>query len=358
MAEENDEEKTEQPSQHRLDEFRNRGEVAFSKELNSILILAGAILTLALSGAYVYELFADLVRWTFALDAASAFTDKSLKTIIVKTSMTGIKAAAPVLISTMCLGVLSQLAQVGFVYAPEALEWKGDRLNPINGIKRLVSMKALVEAVKSILKFVIVLGIAYIFLKRDLNSYAGFLHVDFVDGFSFSNKMIFKLMYSILLGLCVVAIGDFAYEKFSYHKKLMLTKQQAKQEHKEQEGNPEIKQRIRSIQKQMSQKRMMNDVKKADVIVTNPTHISVAIQYDKNNMVSPKVVAKGADFLALRIRELAKNNDIPVVENIQLARTLYKTVKVNASIPRELYKTIAEVLAFVYKLKKKKKALT
>jgi flagellar biosynthetic protein FlhB len=358
MAEESDAEKTEQPSQHRLDEFRKRGEVASSKELNSILILSATILTLSICGAYIYELFADMIRYVYALDVDAAFEEKALKTILIKTLVTGMKAAAPAVLTTMCMGVIAQMAQVGFLYAPEALEWKGDRLNPINGIKRLVSIKALVETIKSIMKFIIVLGIAYYFLKKDLLSYSGFLHVDFVDGFAMNNKMILKLIYSILLGLSVVAIGDFTYEKFTYHKKLMLTKQEAKQEHKEQEGNPEIKQRIRSIQKQMSQKRMMNDVKKADVIVTNPTHLSVAIQYDKSNMVSPKVVAKGADFLALRIRELAKDNDIPVVENIQLARTLYKTVKVNTYIPRELYKTIAEVLAFVYKLKKKKKALS
>ena len=166
-----------------------------------------------------------------------------------------------------------------------------------------------------------------------------------------------KLGFSILLGLGVIALMDFAWEKWSYHKKMMMTKQEAKQEAKEKDGNPEIKNRIRTIQRQMAQKRMMNDVKKADVIVTNPTHISVALKYDGNEMVAPSVLAKGADHLALRIREIAKENDIPIVENIMLARTLYKTVKVGHGVPRTLYKAVAEILAFVYKLRRKQKAL-
>jgi flagellar biosynthetic protein FlhB len=166
-----------------------------------------------------------------------------------------------------------------------------------------------------------------------------------------------KLGFSVLLGLGVIALMDFAWEKWSYRQKMMMTKQQAKEESKEKDGNPEVKNRIRSIQRQMAQKRMMNDVKKADVIVTNPTHISVALKYDGDGMVAPAVMAKGADHLALRIREIAKENDIPIVENIMLARTLYTTVKVGHGVPRTLYKAVAEILAFVYKLKRKQKAL-
>jgi flagellar biosynthetic protein FlhB len=166
-----------------------------------------------------------------------------------------------------------------------------------------------------------------------------------------------KLGFSILLGLGIIALADFAWEKWSYRKKMMMTKQEAKEEAKEKDGNPEIRNRIRQIQRQMAQKRMMNDVKKADVIVTNPTHISVALKYDGESMVAPSVMAKGADHLALRIREIAKENDIPIVENIMLARTLYKTVKVGHGVPRTLYKAVAEILAFVYKLRRKQKAL-
>jgi flagellar biosynthetic protein FlhB len=158
------------------------------------------------------------------------------------------------------------------------------------------------------------------------------------------------------MGLGVVALIDFAYQKFTYKKRLMQTKQELKQESKEQDGNPEIKQRIRQIQREMSRKRMIKEVKNADVIITNPTHISIVIKYNAENMVSPMVIGKGADHMAMKIREIAQEYQIPIVENVMLARTLYKTVKINSPVPRSLYKAVAEVLAFVYKLKKKQKA--
>ena len=170
--------------------------------------------------------------------------------------------------------------------------------------------------------------------------------------------IIVKLVFSVMIGLGVIALGDFAYQKFSYQKKLMMTKEELKKESKEQDGNPEVKQKIKAIQREMSQKRMMEDVATADVIVTNPTHISVALKYDQLNMISPEVVGKGGDHLAMKIREIAKENDIPIVENVPLARALYKTVKTGAPVPRNLYKAVAEVLAFVYKLKRKRKAVS
>lgn len=182
--------------------------------------------------------------------------------------------------------------------------------------------------------------------------------MNFLQSYTIGKDLILELGYSIVGGLVVIAVADFAYQKISYRKKLMLTKDEAKREHKENEGNPEIKQRIKTIQRQMMQKRMISDVPKADVIVTNPTHFSVALKYDSENMVSPTVVAKGADHMALRIRSIAKNNNIPIVENVMLARNLYKNVKVGNAVPRSLYKAVAEVLAFVYKLKKKEKALS
>ena len=194
-------------------------------------------------------------------------------------------------------------------------------------------------------------------MKNNIGSFLGFLHADAAQSLSFGKYLMVKLGFSVLLGLGVIALMDFGWEKWSYRKKMMMTNQEAKQESKEKDGNPEIKNRIRTIQRQMAQKRMMNDVKKADVIVTNPTHISVALRYDGDAMVAPSVLAKGADHLALRIREIAKENDIPIVENIMLARTLYKTVKVGHGVPRTLYKAVAEILAFVYKLRRKQKAL-
>lgn len=201
------------------------------------------------------------------------------------------------------------------------------------------------------------LATSYLLIRKDLFGYNSLINFELLQSYAVVKVMIIKLCFSLVLSLGLVALVDFAYQKFTYRKKLMQTKQELKQEMKEQEGNPEIKNRIRLIQREMSRKRMLADVKKADVIITNPTHLSIVLKYDSEKMVSPMVIGKGADHLAMKIREIAKEYHIPMVENVPLARALYKTVKVNKPVPRELYKAVAEVLAFVYRLKKKEKAL-
>ena len=357
MAEESDDEKTEEPSQHRIDESRNKGEVAVSRELSSVILLSGSLLTLIISGVFVYEQFTEYIDWIYRLDFKLIYTAEKFGDVISTTAWTLVKCVGPFFVASACLGFLSTFIQIGFLYSPEILEVKLERLNPIQGFQRLFSKKALVEALKGVFKFTVIIAITYNVMKNNIGSFLGFLHADAAQSLGFGKYLMVKLGFSVLLGLGVIALMDFAWEKWSYHKKMMMTKQEAKQEAKEKDGNPEIKNRIRTIQRQMAQKRMMNDVKKADVIVTNPTHISVALKYDGNEMVAPSVLAKGADHLALRIREIAKENDIPIVENIMLARTLYKTVKVGHGVPRTLYKAVAEILAFVYKLRRKQKAL-
>lgn len=350
-------EKTEEPTQHRIDEFRKRGEVASSKELASILILSASILTLSLSMVFVYETTSEFLRWLYGLDIASAFSQDKFKTIISKTVLTGLKCVAPMFLVTICVGVIAQVAQIGFLFSPEVLEWKPERINPINGFKKLFSTQSLMEALKGILKFSFILAIVYFFIKEDLNSYRGFYQVSFLQAFLLGKSIIVKLMYTVIGGLFIVALADFAYQKIRYRNKLRMTKEQVKKEQKEREGNPEIKQRIRAIQKEMSRRRMMDEVKKADVVITNPTHISVALKYDSETMISPQVVAKGTEHLALGIRRIAKEHDVPMVENVPLARALYNTVQLNTQVPRTLYTAVANVMTFVYNLKRKKKAL-
>lgn len=357
MAEESDQEKTEDPSAHRIDEFRKRGEVASSKELTSVIVLAACILTLTLSLVYIYEVFTEYIEWLYMLDVSNAFKEKAFKTIVTKTVIVGIKSVAPIFAVSLCVGVGMNVAQIGFLFSPEVLTFKPERIDPIQGVKKLFSMKSVVEAIKSFFKFIFVMAIVYGFIKDDIQSFGGFLHMDFFQAFIYGKDILAKLGMSILLGLLIIAICDFAYQKFSYKKKLMMTKEEAKRESKEQDGNPEVKQKIRAVQREMAQKRMISEIPNADVIVTNPTHISIVLKYDDQSMVSPMVMGKGADHLALRIREIAKEHNIPIVENVPLARALFKTVKENEPVPRTLYKAVAEVLAFVYKLKRKNKAL-
>ena len=215
-------------------------------------------------------------------------------------------------------------------------------------------MRSIVEAIKGIFKFVLVISITYYFLKDEIFHIKGFYQLEILNSFLLGKEVLIKLAFGIIGSLLVLSIFDFGYQKYSYLQRLRQTKEQLKRETKEKEGNPEIKQRIKQIQREAAQKRMIAAIPSADVIVTNPTHLSVALKYDGETMISPTVVAKGADHLALKIREIAKEHNVPLVENIPLARTLYKTVKVEEPVPRSLYKAVAEVLAFVYKVKRKR----
>lgn len=356
MADESssDQEKTEDPSAHRIEEFRKRGEVASSKELSSVLVLAATFMTMTITVTYIFEEIHTFIEWLYTLDVATAFTEKSLDTITRRSMAAAIKSAGPIVGVSLIIGVFVNVAQVGLLFSPEVLNFKPERINPIEGVKKLFTMRSIVEALKAIFKFAIIAGIVFYFLKDKLLSFNGFLHTDALTSFIYGKDIIAKLLFLILIGLFVLAGLDFAYQKYTYMQKLKMTKDEAKRETKEQDGNPEIKQRIKALQREMSQKRMAENVAKADVIVTNPTHISIAISYNEN-MVAPEIVAKGADFMALSIRKIAKKHNVPIVENIPLARTLYKTVKVGDGVPRNLYKAVADVLAFVYRLKRKKK---
>ena len=351
-------EKTEDPSQHRIDEARKKGDVASSKELNSVLILTGSFTALIFSTIYIFELLSHYMEWLYTLDITRVYTETIAKQILEKTFVVLGKSILPVFATSAILGVVSQMGQIGILYSPEVLTLKFDRLNPLNGFKKIFSKKALVEVVKGIFKFTIVLGITYFIISENMQTFVGFLHAESAEALNFGKLFAMKLALSILMGLGVVALGDFAWERYAYKEKLRMTKQQVKQEHKEQEGSPEIKQKIRQIQREMANKRVIADVPQADVIITNPTHISIMVKYDGETMVAPEIIGKGQDNLAMKIREIAKEHDIPIVENVPLARALYKTVKVGEGVPRTLYKAVAEILAFVYKMKKNKKALS
>ncbi|RLA63346.1 MAG: flagellar biosynthesis protein FlhB [Epsilonproteobacteria bacterium] len=359
MAEENEDfgEKTEEPSSHRIEEFRKRGEVASSKELTSVLLLTANIITISLGMIFIFEILEEYVTWLYGLDFDNAYSPKVVKIIISKTLFTALKCVAPVFVVSIIISVLSSVGQIGFLWAPKVLEMKPERLNPVEGLKKLISLKSIFEAIKGLMKFSIILFIVYLFFKDKILILKGFLQLDVFQSVLYGKDLIINLSLFILMGMFIVALIDLAYQKFSYQKKIKQTKEQAKREQKEHEGNPEIKQRIRAIQREVSQRRIMQEVPKADVIITNPTHYAVALKYDPETMLSPKVLAKGADHMALRIRKSGKDHEIPVIENITLARNLYKTVKIGEFVPQDLYRAVAEVLAFVYKLKRKRKAL-
>ncbi|MBF0314031.1 MAG: flagellar biosynthesis protein FlhB [Oligoflexia bacterium] len=355
MADEDDTgEKTEEPSQHKMEEFRAKGQVAISKELNAILALFVAIMVVILSSFYMYEVMSEFFEWAYNLNFKLIFADQEkFKGVLQYSVLVVLKSILPILVAMFVIAIVSNVVQVGFVFAPEILEWDPNRINPLNGIKRLFSTKTLFDTLKGVFKLVVVTFVTYLILKKEIVSFGGLIHVGFLESFLFGKAIFLKVVMMILIGLTIVAVADFAWEKYQYRQKLLMSKQEVKEEHKEREGNPEIKQRIRSIQREMSRRRMMAKVPEADAIISNPTHISVAIKYDPQAMVAPMVIAKGADFVALKIREIAKSHNIPIIENVPLARSLYQTVKIGEIIPRDLYKSVAQIIAFILKKKKK-----
>ncbi|MBN23230.1 MAG: flagellar biosynthesis protein FlhB [Bdellovibrionaceae bacterium] len=360
MAENQDERSREdlsdEPSQLRIEEMRKKGQVSQSKELTGLVGL------LATGGA-IYFLIPKMGEKLFSYSEKIFHVDEFAKinlldqSVLFKILSTALKEGlyllAPIAVVGFVLTVASSYAQIGSIFSTDPLTPNLEKINPIQGAKRFLSLKQVYEGLRLLFRGSIVALIAYYVMKdvaiqapsEILNDPAG-LPLKF---FSVSKEVFFSL-----IGILFVFAGfDFWLQRWEYGKNTRLTKQEAKQEHKEQEGDPLVRSRIRSAQREMARKRMMNDVKTADVIITNPTHIAIAIRYDRNGMSAPQVVAKGADFLAQKIKKIASENSVPLVENVPLARTLYKNVKVGEAIPHTLYQAVAEVLAYIYKMKNK-----
>lgn len=259
----------------------------------------------------------------------------------------------PFLAAMVVIGLFVNIAQVGFRFSTKPLEPKFEKLNVFEGAKRFFKAKIFFEFTRDCFKVLLVSYLGFLFISQDVNDF--FLLVDSSTQ-QFANQFgILALLLAMKISgaLLLLAILDFAFQRHTYKKDMRMTKQEVKEESKDTDGNPQMKSRIRQVQREMSQRRMMQDVKAADVIITNPTHISVALKYDKDEMAAPQVVAKGQRLIALRIREIAKEHGIPLVENKPLARSLFKLCDIGSIVPAKLFKAVAEILAHVYQLKGK-----
>lgn len=347
---------SEEASQYRLEEYRRKGQVSQSREVSGLAALLAAGATAYALSPNMGQHLAEFMRESFRVDLVSRFdldTADVGRALFIKAIKLMGWLGLPICLAGFAMGAFSSFAQIGSIFSTDPLTPKLEKIDPIQGLKRLFSMKQGIEAIRLSLKVAVVFFVAYLMLKGQVFKSTSYLVSEPVSlflGFAQAAKGIFLPLITIL---GVFAAIDFALQRREYMKNLRLTKQEAKQEHKEKEGDPQIKARIRAIQRDMARKRMMDAVKKADVVITNPTHFAIALVYDRKSMAAPKVVAKGADFLAQRIKKVAADAGVPMVENVPLARTLYKTVKVGQYVPRALYQAVAEVLAYVYRLKKK-----
>lgn len=344
-------EKTERPTPKKREEARKEGQVASSKEITTALILVGMFSMLKFMGPGIAKRLIGLIQETVLLFEIESLEPKVVHSIGVYYMTEVILMILPILAMSFFIGLVSNLAQVGWKITGKPLMPKFSKLNPIKGVKNIVSMKSLVELVKSILKLAIILLIVYLTLRDYEKLIFALYDVSVFESYALMANIIFDVGIKVGMYFILVAAIDFAYTKYKHEKDLKMTKQEVKEERKLSDGNPEIKSKIRQKMREASMRRMMQDLPTADVIITNPTHFAVAITYDENGGGAPTVIAKGADLMAARIREKAREHEIEIVENKPLARTLYYTVEIGDEIPPELYQAVAEVLAFVFSIK-------
>ncbi|MBK9292911.1 MAG: flagellar biosynthesis protein FlhB [Oligoflexia bacterium] len=357
-SDESSEEKTEQATQQRREDFRKSGQVAQSREITSILVLMGV-------GLLFYFLSREFLQNLGVLFTTS-FTEYFLAAARHGDLMPGIKFAlskafmviAPVMGIAVLTGILSTVMQIGFLTSWEQVSPDLNRINPINGFAKIFNLRNLFEGTKSVFKIIIVSAVAYLVLKKELEFTPQLVQLSVAQIFIYIGMVIFKLLGSICALLVMLAIIDYAFQRWDLEKRMRMTKQEVKEEFKQREGDPLIKSRIKRIQRELAQKRMMDAIPKADVVITNPTHIAVVLKYDRENMAAPTLVAKGADLIAEKIKSIARQHNVPVVENKPLARTIFKTLKIGQAIPKSLYNAVAEVLAYVYKIKGKIKQVS
>lgn len=345
-------ERTEDPTTTRREEFRQRGQVAQSRELASVMMIFGAALAVWALSRFMFEQILQTYTVIMGDMIPAAVRSGDMIPAIQFAGERLFFILAPLLVITGLISFASSALQIGFIYNEDALNLEFDRMNPVEGFKRMFSLRSLVEGIKAVIKVSIVIAISFTILKGELSSAPLLIHFGIEQLMSYMGDVTVKLLMGVGVFMGVLTILDYGYLRWDLEQKMKMTKQEVKEEHKSREGDPIIKARIRRIQREMANRRMMEAVPKADVIITNPTHIAVALQYE-NGMPAPRLIAKGADLIAEKIKELAKANSIPIVENKPLARTIFKTLKLNQFIPRELFHAVAEVLAYVYKLKKK-----
>ena len=342
-------EKTEEPTSKKRADARKKGQVARSQELNSGFVLLVGFFGLKLLWDSIYVSIATYTTYVFTNLNQTVDTENILR-IFIGMVMILAKTAFPIMIFIMLIGLVINFFQVGLNFNTESIEFNLDKLNPINGFGRIFSKRSLVELVKSFFKILVIGFFLYRFIHEQILAMPQFMFFDLTTSLTLVAEIIFRMAFIVIGVIMIMAVMDYGYQKWQTTQDLKMTKQEVKDEMKQTEGDPQIKGKIRQKQRQMAMARMMKEVPKADVIITNPTHYAVALSYEQG-MVAPTVIAKGQDLVAQRIKEIGREARVPIIENKPLARTLFAAVQVGDSVPQELYQVVAEVLGYVYRLK-------
>ena len=342
-------EKTEEPTAKKRADARKKGQVGRSQEINSAFVLLVGFFGLKLLWDSIYFSIASYTTYVFSNLNQTIDTENILR-IFIGIVIVLAKTAFPIMIFIMLIGLAVNFFQVGLNFNTESIEFKLDKLNPINGFGRIFSKRSLVELVKSFFKIIVIGFFLYRFIHEQILAMPQFMFFDLTTSLALVAEIIFQMAFIVIGVITIMAFMDYGYQKWQTTQDLKMTKQEVKDEMKQTEGDPQIKGKIRQKQRQMAMARMMKEVPKADVIITNPTHYAVALSYEQG-MIAPTVVAKGQDLVAQRIKEIGREARVPIVENKPLARALFSAVEIGGSVPQELYQAVAEVLAYVYRLK-------
>lgn len=345
-------EKTEEATPKRKEEAKKKGQVAKSSEISSAFVILAGFYTLKLLGVGVYDELARYMTVSFASLATEELTIHTVQLLFLGIGTILAKTVLPLLLVIMLISVVINFLQVGVIFSTEVLMPDFGKINPLTGFQRLFSKRALVELAKSLFKVGVIGYFIYRFAVIQTSDIPKLINMELIDSLKLAASLVIDLAFQIVTVMMILAIFDYMYQWWDHNQSLKMSKEEIKEEMKQTEGNPLIKSKIRERQRAMAMRRMMQEVPKADVVVTNPTHLAIALKYDKN-MAAPLVLAKGQDLLAERIKQIARENKVVVIENKPLARALYPVVEIGDIIPPELYQAVAEVLAYVYRLKKR-----
>ena len=354
MADEDQgQERTEQATPKRREEAREKGQVAVSREVASAVVLGASLIYFYFGSGRLIGGVTEIMRTAFRDSGHTLITQQNIQTMALSLVYKVFLLLFPLLLAVFVAGFLANVLQVGLVFSSEALQPKLSKIDPIKGMKRLFSLRSLVELAKSLFKISVVGLIAYLMIVRELPGLLPLADQSTWGMLVFMGRVSFRIMMMTCCVLLILALLDYLYQRWEFEKSIRMSRQEIKEEFKHTEGDPLVKSRIKRLQRDIARKRMMAGIPKADVVITNPTHLAVAIRYDQDNMNAPVVVAKGAGYLAKKIRMVAAENQIPVVENKPVARVLYKIANIGDTIPADLYRAVAEILAYVYRLKEK-----
>ncbi|MBD3315584.1 MAG: flagellar biosynthesis protein FlhB [Chitinivibrionales bacterium] len=356
MAEESFEERTEAPTPKRRSEAREKGNVSKSTEVNSVLVLLAGAVLLRMFGRRMFLEIETMFRFFYRFPYESDISTETVMVFVYKALGTIASSVLPVVLGILMVGLAANVLQIGFLFTLKPLQPKMEKINPLSGLQRMFAVRSLVELAKNLLKLTIIGFIAYATIKDEFDAML-VLSGNSVGGiWLFLLDVGFKIIIRIALVLLVLSILDYAYQRYEHEKKLKMTRQEVKEEHKQMEGDPKVKGRIRSLQREMARRRMMQEVPQATVVVTNPTYIAIAIRYEAGEMETPFVLAKGKRAVAERIKKIATENRVPIVEDKPLARAMYDKVEIGEAIPFEFFTAVAEVLAYVYRLRNRNAA--